>query len=242
MPARIRLQRHGKKGNPFYHIVIADGRAPRDGKFIERIGTYNPLAIPAEINIDFDKALAWLNKGAQPSDTARAILTYKGVLFKNHLLKGVAKGALTLEQAEAKFQVWMQEKEVKISAKKNEIVLTKKEKQKKRHEAEIKANLAKAQEVAKKKAKELAKELAVEEAPVEAEVETEVEAAVEETPVEETVVETPVAEEAVVEEVVAETTPEVIAEVVPEVTDEVSTEVASEETPATEEPTEEKPE
>jgi len=98
---------------PFYHIVIADGRAPRDGKFIERIGTYNPLAIPAEINLDFDKALEWLNKGAKPSDTARAILMYKGVLFKNHLLKGVAKGALTIEQAEAKFQVWLQEKEAK---------------------------------------------------------------------------------------------------------------------------------
>ena len=91
MPARIRLQRHGKKGMPFYHIVIADGRAPRDGKFIERIGTYNPLAIPAEINIDFDKALAWLNKGAQPSDTAKAILMYKGVLYKNHLIKRCCK-------------------------------------------------------------------------------------------------------------------------------------------------------
>jgi small subunit ribosomal protein S16 len=235
MPAKIRLQRHGKKGNPFYHIVIADGRAPRDGKFIERIGTYNPLAIPAEINIDFDKAMDWLNKGAQPTDTARAILSFKGVIFKNHLLKGVAKGAMTLEQAEAKFQVWMQEKEAKISAKKNELVLTKKEKQKKRHEAEIKANQAKAQEVAKKKAKELAKELAIEETPAEAETE--------EMPVEETVVETPVAEETAVEapvteEVVAETAPEVIAEVAPEVADEV----APEETPATEEPAEEKPE
>lgn len=194
MPARIRLQRHGKKGMPFYHIVIADGRAPRDGKFIERIGTYNPLAIPAEIKLDFDKALDWLNKGAQPSDTAKAILMYKGVLYKNHPLKGVAKGALTLEQAEAKFQVWLQEKEAKILSKKNEIVLTKKEAHKKRHEAEIKANLAKAEEVAKKKAKELAKELALNETPAEAVAEEEI---VEETPVVEealVVEETPVAE------------------------------------------------
>jgi small subunit ribosomal protein S16 len=233
MPARIRLQRHGKKGNPFYHIVIADGRAPRDGKFIERIGTYNPLAIPAEINIDFDKAMAWLNKGAQPSDTAKAILSYKGVLFKNHLLKGVAKGALTVEQAEAKFTVWMQEKEAKILSKKNEIVLTKKEAHKKRHEAEIKANSAKSEEIAKKKAKELAKELALKEAP--AEVETPVEEAVDEMPAEETLVET--APEAT-SEVVEKATPEVIAEATPEVTDEV----ASEETPAKEETTEEKAE
>ena len=219
MPARIRLQRHGKKGNPFYHIVIADGRAPRDGKFIDRIGTYNPLAIPAEINLDFEKALAWLNKGAQPSDTAKAILSHKGVIYKNHLLKGVAKGAFTLEQAEAKFQIWLQEKETKILAKKNQIVLTKKEKQKNRHEAEVKANIAKAQEVAKKKAKELAKELAIEDAPAEVD-------AAEEMPVEEeTVVETPVVDEVVAEEVpAAEETP------------------ATEEAPATEEPAEEKPE
>jgi small subunit ribosomal protein S16 len=220
MPAKIRLQRHGKKGMPFYHIVIADGRAPRDGKFIERIGTYNPLAIPAEINLDFDKALEWLNKGAKPSDTARAILMYKGVLFKNHLLKGVAKGALTIEQAEAKFQVWLQEKEAKIQTKKNEIHLTKKESLKKRHEAEIKANLAKAQEVAKKKAKELAKQLELEGGAAEAQPEAEVEATVEDAPVAE-----PVAEETA-------------AEIVPEVTDEV----APEETPAAEETTEEKPE
>jgi small subunit ribosomal protein S16 len=208
MPARIRLQRHGKKGMPFYHIVIADGRAPRDGKFIERIGTYNPLAIPAEIKIDFDKALAWLNKGAQPSDTVKAILMYKGVLYKNHLLKGVAKGALTLEQAEAKFEVWLQEKEAKIQSKKNEIHLTKKESQKKRHEAETKTNLAKAQEVEKKKAKELAKQLALEETPAEAEVETAVEDVAEETAVAETMVEESHVVDAEVEETIAEVNPE----------------------------------
>jgi small subunit ribosomal protein S16 len=157
MPTRIRLQRHGKKGRPFYHIVIADGRAPRDGKFIERIGTYNPLAIPAEINIDFEKALQWLKNGAQPSDTAKAILTYKGVIYKNHLLKGVAKGAMTLEQAEAKFQLWLQEKENKIQSKKQNVVQSKKEALKKRMEAESKANLAKAEAVAKKRAEEALK-------------------------------------------------------------------------------------
>lgn len=158
MPARIRLQRHGKKGQPFYHIVIADGRAPRDGKFIESIGTYNPLTIPAEITIDFDKAITWLRKGATPSDTAKAILMYKGVLYKNHLLKGVAKGALTQEMAEAKFQTWMQEKEAKILNKKNKQMLSKKEALKLRLEAEAKVNLAKSEAVAKKRAKLLENE------------------------------------------------------------------------------------
>ena len=103
MPTKIRLQRKGKKGQPFYHIVIADGRAPREGRFIEKIGVYNPLSKPAEIDINFDKALDWLQKGAQPTDTVKAILSYKGVLYKSHLLKGVKKGAMTLEEAEAKY-------------------------------------------------------------------------------------------------------------------------------------------
>src|SRR5512138_1624905 len=98
MPTKIRLQRKGKKGQPFYHIVIADGRAPRDGRFIEKIGVYNPLTKPAEIEIQFEKALDWMQKGAQPTDTVRAILSYKGILYKFHLLKGVQKGALTAEQ------------------------------------------------------------------------------------------------------------------------------------------------
>ena len=192
MPARIRLQRHGKKGQPYYHIVIADGRAPRDGKFIESIGTYNPLTIPAEIEIDFEKAISWLNKGATPSDTAKAILMYKGVLFKNHLLKGIAKGALTEEMAEAKFQAWLQEKEAKVLNKKNKQVLSKKEEAKKRLEAEIKVNLAKSESVAKKRAKLLEKEHAVE--AVAEEVKDEVTEATIEAPVEapaETPVETP---------------------------------------------------
>ena len=115
MPTKIRLQRHGKKGQPFYHIVIADGRAPRDGKYIERIGTYNPLVKPADIKLDFDRALHWLQVGAQPTDTMRAILTYKGVIYKNHLLVGVKKGAHTEEQANAKFDAWLKEKEEKNS-------------------------------------------------------------------------------------------------------------------------------
>ena len=113
MATKIRLQRHGKKGKPFYHVVIADSRAKRDGRFIEKIGLYNPNTKPAEININFDSALGWLQKGAIPTDTVRAILSYKGVLLKKHLLDGVKKGALTEEQAENKFQNWIKEKEEK---------------------------------------------------------------------------------------------------------------------------------
>ncbi|MCK4638549.1 MAG: 30S ribosomal protein S16 [Bacteroidales bacterium] len=155
MPARIRLQRKGKKGKPFYHIVIADGRAPRDGKFIEKIGTYNPLTKPADIKLNIDKAVDWLNKGAQPSDTVKTILSYKGVLYKNHLLKGVKKGAITEEQAEAKFQAWLTEKEAKITGKIKETELAVKDDSKKRLEAEVKINEARAAEIAKKKAKEI---------------------------------------------------------------------------------------
>jgi len=150
MPTKIRLQRRGKKGQAFYHIVIADGRAPRDGKFIERIGIYNPVAKPAEIELEFDKALDWLKKGAQPTDTVKAILAYKGVMYKNHLLKGVAKGAMTMEQADTKFQTWLDEKHVKTSSKKNEQDLIIKDTHKKRLEDEIKVNEAKADAIAKK--------------------------------------------------------------------------------------------
>ena len=152
MPAKIRLQRHGKKGKPFYHIVIADGRAPRDGKFIEKIGTYNPVSIPAEINLNFDKALDWLNKGAQPTDTVRSILSKKGVMLKKHLLVGVKKGALTLEQAEVKFQAWTKEKEAKAAQELKERTESNRAAQKARIEAEKKVNDARAEEIAKKKA------------------------------------------------------------------------------------------
>ncbi|UKI18151.1 MAG: 30S ribosomal protein S16 [Bacteroidales bacterium] len=115
MAVKIRLARHGKKGAPFYHIVAADSRAPRDGKFIEKLGTYNPNTNPATIDLKFDRALDWLQKGAQPTDTCRAILSYKGVLYKKHLLGGVAKGAFSESDAEAKFNKWMTEKESKIA-------------------------------------------------------------------------------------------------------------------------------
>lgn len=117
MPVKIRLQRHGKKGKPFYWIVAADSRAKRDGKFLEKLGTYNPNTNPASIDIKIDNAVQWLQNGAQPSDTARAILSYKGILLKHHLLGGVRKGALTEEQAEEKFNAWLAEKDKSVATK-----------------------------------------------------------------------------------------------------------------------------
>ena len=155
MPAKIRLSRHGKKGAAFYHIVVADGRAPRDGKFIEKIGTYNPVHNPAEINLDVDKALTWLQNGAQPTDTVRSILSYTGVLYKNHLVKGVKKGAFTEAQAEVKFQAWQKEKEAKHAAKileKNDDTRTQ---HKARLAAEVLVNEARSAEIARIKAAEL---------------------------------------------------------------------------------------
>lgn len=116
MPVKIRLQRKGRKQRPFYHIVVADGRAPRDGRFIEKLGTYNPMTKPATIDLDREKAFDWLTKGAQPTDTARAILRFKGVYFKKHLMRGVKKGALTMEEAEKQYQAWIDAKEAKIQA------------------------------------------------------------------------------------------------------------------------------
>ncbi|MBN8696974.1 MAG: 30S ribosomal protein S16 [Bacteroidetes bacterium] len=158
MPVKIRLQRHGKKGAAFFHIVIADGRAPRDGKFIEKIGTYNPTTNPATINLDADKALAWLNNGAQPTDTCRAILSYKGVMYKNHLQGGVRKGALTQEQADAKFAKWLSEKETKISGKVDKLANAKKDAYKNRMAAEAAAKEAKAAKIAAKAAAPVATE------------------------------------------------------------------------------------
>lgn len=117
MPLKLRLQRHGKKRSPFYHIVAADSRAPRDGKFVEKVGTYNPNSNPATVELNFDRAVHWLSVGAQPTDTCRAILSYKGVMYMNHLNKGVAKGAMTQEQAQAKFEKWMEGKSAQIAAK-----------------------------------------------------------------------------------------------------------------------------
>ncbi len=121
MAVRIRLQRHGKKGAPFYHIIATDKRAPRNGRFIERIGSYNPLTQPATIDIDLDKAVAWLQDGATASETAHAILKYKGVVYKNHLLNGVKKGALKAEDVEAKFQSWIDGKTAKIGGHEDKI-------------------------------------------------------------------------------------------------------------------------
>lgn len=142
MPAKIRLQRHGKKGKPFFHIVVADSRAPRDGRFIERIGSYNPITNPATIEIDNDRATDWLMKGAQPTDTTRAILSYKGVLYRVHLNKGVAKGMLTQEQADAKFDTWLQEKANKIDSKKKRLAEGKSKVMSARLENEAKVNQA----------------------------------------------------------------------------------------------------
>lgn len=116
MPVKIRLQRKGRTKRPFYHIVIADSRSGREGRFIEKIGIYNPLTSPATIEIDRDKAYDWLIKGAQPTDTVRAILRFKGVMYRKHLMLGVQKGAITIEQADEKYLKWTTEKEAKIAA------------------------------------------------------------------------------------------------------------------------------
>ena len=148
MPAKIRLQRHGKKGYPFFHIVIADGRAPRNGKFIEKIGTYNPNTNPATIELNSEKALEWLKNGAQPTDTTRAILSYKGVMMKLHLDKGITKGALTAEQAQEKFTKWESEKAGKIEGKKSELATGKTDYEKKRMAEEVARNNARAAAIA----------------------------------------------------------------------------------------------
>ncbi len=157
MPAKIRLQRHGRKRYAYYHIVVADSRAPRDGRFIERIGSYNPNTNPATIDLDFNKALTWLNNGAQPTDTVRAILSYKGVLYMKHLQGGVAKGAFTEEEAENRFKAWVAEKDAKIQAKKDRLSKDAESTKKARLEAEAKVNEERSAALAKKQA-ELAAE------------------------------------------------------------------------------------
>ena len=155
MAVKIRLARHGKKNHAYFHIVVADSRAPRDGRLIETLGTYNPNTDPATINLDQERALYWITTGAQPTLTARRLLSYKGVLLKKHLQEGIAKGALTQEQADAKWEAWMQEKEAKVAAKKGLLEQETREETKKRLEAEAKVNkeraaalLAKREEVA----------------------------------------------------------------------------------------------
>ena len=163
MAVKIRLQRHGKKGKPFYYIVVADARAPRDGRFIERLGSYNPNTNPATIDINFDKTLDWVNDGAQPTDTCRAILSYKGVLYKKHLQGGLKKGALTEEQVETKFQEWLDHKDGKITGKKTSLVSAKDEARKAALAAEAKKKEDRAAAIAAKNAP-VAEEVAEEEA------------------------------------------------------------------------------
>ena len=150
MATKIRLQRHGKKGYPFYHVVVADSRAKRDGKFIEKLGVYNPNTNPATIDINFDQALNWVQVGAEMSDTARAILSYKGVLYKNHLIKGVKKGALTEADVEKKFESWLKDKAAKIEAKRDSILSTSEKAEKDRLTAEKAVSDARAKEIAAK--------------------------------------------------------------------------------------------
>ncbi len=240
MPAKIRLQRHGRKRLAFYHIVVADGRAPRDGRYIERIGSYNPNTNPATIDLDFDKALDWLTKGAQPTDTVRAILSYKGVLYKKHLQGGVAKGSFDEAEAERRFDAWSAEKEAKIQAKKDRLSKDSDSLKTQQLEAEAKVNAERAAAIAKRNA-ELAAEAKAAEAPEEVEAPAEEEEVVvaeeapvvEETPVVEeapAVEETPVAEEApVTEEPAKEEAP---AEEAPKAETPAAEETSKEEAPA----------
>lgn len=162
MPVKIRLQRHGKKGKPFYWIVAADSRAKRDGKYLEKLGTYNPLTNPATVNLNLDRAVEWLQNGAQPTDTARDLLSSKGALLKRHLLTGVRKGALTEEEADKKFNAWLEEKEGKLADRKDA------------HEKAKEAERVKVLEAEKKKLAEAEAEVrAAEEEAVAAEAEAE---------------------------------------------------------------------
>jgi small subunit ribosomal protein S16 len=142
MSVKIRLQRHGKKGKPYYWIVAADARSKRDGKYLDKIGSYNPNTNPATIELDMDGAVKWLQDGAQPTDTAKAILSYKGAMLKNHLAGGVRKGALTEEQAEEKFNAWLEEKTGKVDSKADGLAKAEAEAKAKAFEAEKAANEA----------------------------------------------------------------------------------------------------
>ena len=209
MPVKMRLQRHGKKRKPFYHIVIADARAPRDGKFIERIGFYNPNTDPATIEINREVAADWLNKGAQPTNTVRAILSYTGVMYRKHLQRGVAKGAFSQEVADQKFDEWWEEKAKKVENKKIGIIQAQKAVLSKQDEAEKTARLAREEEARKalaaaQEAEKPAEEAAAEpvaDAPAE---EPKAEVPVEKPAVAETPGEAPAAEEPKVEEPKAE--------------------------------------
>ena len=187
MPVKIRLQRHGKKGKPFYWIVAADARAKRDGRFLEKLGIYNPNTNPAIIELNVDQSVEWLHNGAQPTETARRILSYKGVLLKHHLSAGVRKGALSEEEADKKFQAWLQEKEQKISSKSEDLEKARAEARAKALEAEKEVSEKRAQAAIEAEAPEAEVEApaAEAEAPVEEAPEAEAPAAEAEAPVEE---------------------------------------------------------
>jgi small subunit ribosomal protein S16 len=186
MAVKIRLARKGRKKLAYYHIVVADSRSPRDGRYIEKIGLYNPLTNPASIELDFNKALDWLQNGAQPTDTCRAILSYKGVLIKKHLLEGVKKGAFDEAEAERRFNEWMKQNEEKIDSKKLKLEKAQDSDKESRIEAEKRINDARAAKLAKKLAAQALKAEVGDKAEA---VLTEQEPVAEETPV------TPVAEE-----------------------------------------------
>ena len=225
MPVRIRLQRHGKKGKPFYWIVAADGRAKRDGRFLEKLGTYNPNTNPASIDLSVEDAVRWLENGAQPSDTARRILSYKGVLMKHHLNVGVRKGAFTEEEAEKKFQAWLTEKEQKISQKSQGLEKARAEERARALQAEKEANEKRAKAAEEEAAAEAAPEAAAEEAEA-PEVET---ADAAEAPAAEAEAEAPAAEAAEETE-----TPAAEAAEETETPEAEAPEAAAEETPAEE--------
>lgn len=168
MATRIRLQRHGRKGKPVYHIVIADSRAKRDGRFIEKIGVYNPVTNPATIDLNLDRAVHWLMVGAEPSNTVRNILSYKGALMKKHLLGGVAKGAFSEEEAENRFNAWLEERTQAVQAKKDGLAKAKEDAKAAALEAEKKkseARVAVEEEVVEEAAEEVVEETAADEAP-----------------------------------------------------------------------------
>ena len=206
MSVKIRLQRHGKKGKPFYWVVAADARSKRDGRYLEKIGTYNPNTNPATIELNLDSAVRWLHNGAQPTDTAKAILSYKGALLKHHLDGGIRKGALTQEQADAKLAAWLEAKAGKVDAKKDGLSKAQAAAKAKAFKAEQAVNAKRLEDAAKAEADAIAAESAVEEVEVEETVAEVEEAPAAEVAAEEVVAEveeTPAAEVAA-EEVVAE--------------------------------------
>lgn len=198
MSVKLRLLRKGRKRKPFYYIVAADARAPRDGRFIERVGSYNPNTNPATIDLDLDKSVQWLQNGAQPTDTVRAILSYKGAMYKNHLLKGAAKGAFPAEEVETKFNAWLETKASQIDAKKTQLADAKAAADAEVFERESKIRAEREKAILAKNSP-LAEE--VEEATAEATEEVAEAEVTEEAPA---VEEAPVTEEAPVEEPVAE--------------------------------------